>query len=104
MNRNAYSVKSISGDAVISCVLGSMSVVAMIGAIVASYLYEGQGPAVVGLLGIGSLITAFTGLIFGFAAWKSHDGAFLMKRIAMIINAIPLLCAMILYILGWIVG
>lgn len=103
MLRNAYSVKSISKDAVVSCVLGSISIVSMIGAIVVSYIYDGNGPAFVGLLGIGSLIMAFSGLGFSFAAWKSQDGAFLMKRIAMVLNILPLLCAVILYIVGWIV-
>lgn len=102
MIKNAYSVKSVSTDAVISCVLGGISIVCMVGAIVASYLYSGKGPAIVGLLGIGSLIVAVSGLVFSVAAWKSQDGGFLMKRIAMFLNAIPLLIAIILYVIGWI--
>ena len=103
MIKNAYSVKSVSADAVISCVLGGLSILCMGGAIVASYLYDGEGPAVVGLLGIGSLIIALSGIGFSKAAWKSQDGGFLMKRIAMILNVLPLLAAVVLYIVGWIV-
>lgn len=103
MIKNAYSVKSVSTDAVISCVLGGISILCMVGAIVASYMYSGNGPAIVGLLGIGSLIVAISGLGFSMAAWKSQDGGFLMKRIAMLLNAIPLLLAVILYVVGWIV-
>ncbi len=103
MIKNAYSVKSVSVDAVISCVLGVISVLFMTGAVIASYLYDGKGPAVVGLLGVGSLLVAFSGLGFSKAAWKSQDGGFLMKRVAMILNAIPLLVAIVLYVVGWIV-
>ncbi len=103
MVKNAYSVKSVSTDAVISCVLGGIAVLCMAGAIVASYIYSGNGPAIVGLLGVGSLIVSISGLGFSVAAWKSQDGGFLMKRIAMFLNAIPLLVAFILYIVGWIV-
>ncbi|MBQ9983029.1 MAG: hypothetical protein IJP29_00405 [Lachnospiraceae bacterium] len=103
MIANKYSVKAISTDAVISCVLGSISVLCMLGGIAASYLYGGNGPAIVGLLGIGSLITSMCGIGFSVAAWKSQDGGFLMKRVAMFLNAIPLLLSVILYIVGWIV-
>lgn len=103
MLRNAYSVKSVSSDAVISCVLGGISIVFMIGAVVASYMYSGKGPAIVGLLGIGSLIMALSGMGFSVAAWKSQDGGFLMKRVAMLVNVLPLAIAVILYIVGWFV-
>ena len=99
---SAYSIKSISIDAVIACVLGGLSVVGILGAILASYLYDGKGPAAVGLVGIGSLIFSLSGLCFSLAAWKSQDGGLLMKRIAVIVNAVPLLGALILYILGWV--
>lgn len=103
MLKNAYSVKSVSSDAVISCVLGTLSIICMVGAVIASYMYNGKGPTIVGLLGIGSLIVAIVGMVFSLAAWKSQDGGFLMKRIAMFLNAIPLLIGIILYIVGWIV-
>ncbi len=103
MLKNAYSVKSVSSDAVISSVMGALSIICMVGAVLASYMYNGKGPAIVGLLGIGSLIVAIVGMVFSVAAWKSQDGGFLMKRIAMFLNAIPLLIGIILYIVGWIV-
>lgn len=103
MLKNAYSVKSVSSDAVISCVLGGISILCMAGAVWASYMYSGNGPAVVGLLGIGSLIMALSGIGFSVAAWKSQDGGFLMKRIAMIVNVLPFITAVILYVVGWIV-
>lgn len=99
---SAYSVKSISADAVVACVLGGLSLLGIIGAILASYLYDGKGPAAIGLLGIGGFIFALVGLGFSITAWKSQDGGLLMKRIAIIVNAIPLLGALILYILGWV--
>lgn len=99
---SAYSIKSVSVDAVIACVLGGLSILGIIGAIAASYLYSGKGPAAVGLLGMSSLIFALTGLSFGIAAWKSQDGGLLMKRIAIILNAVPVIGALALYIIGWI--
>ena len=69
----------------------------------ASYMYSGKGPTIVGLLGIGSLIMALSGMGFSVAAWKSQDGGFLMKRVAMLVNVLPLAIAVILYIVGWFV-
>lgn len=99
---SAYSIKNISIDAVVSLVLGVLSILCMSGGILASYLYDGKGPAAVGLLGIGGLMLALAGIGFGMAAWKSPDGGLLMKRIAVIVNALPLLAAVVLYVLGWI--
>lgn len=99
---SAYSVKSISIDAVVSLVLGGLAILCMLGAVLASYLYDGKGPAAVGLLGIGSLMLALAGIGFSISAWKSQDGGLLMKRIAVIVNVIPLLGAFALYVLGWI--
>lgn len=99
---SAYSVKSISADAVVSLVLGGLSIFCMLGAVLASYLYDGKGPAAVGLLGIAGLMLALAGIGFSVSAWKSQDGGLLMKRIAVIINVVPLLGALVLYVLGWI--
>jgi len=102
MIKNAYSVKSVSSDAVVSCVLGSIAILCFVGAVVASYMYNGNGPAIVGLLGIGSLILSLCGIGFSVSAWKSQDGGFLMKRTAMFLNAFPLLLSLIIYVIGWI--
>ncbi len=103
MLKNAYSVKSVSSDAVISCVLGTIALLFLVIAIIASYRYDGNGPAIVGLLGIGSLILSGNGIVFSVAAWKSQDGGFLMKRLAMFLNIIPLAVAFLLYVIGWII-
>lgn len=102
IKESEYSVNIISKDAVIACVLGAISIGAMIVAIVASYKYDGNGPAVVGLLGITSLIMSLCGIGFSVAAWRSADGGILMKRIVFIENIIPLLAAVVFYVLGWV--
>lgn len=102
MKESAYSIKNTSTDAVVACVLGGLSVCSIIGAVIISYVYDGKGPAAVGLLGIGGLIIAIMGIVFTISAWKSEDGGILMKRIAGIVNAIPLLIGIVLYILGWV--
>lgn len=99
---NAYRIRSVSVDAVVACVLGGLSFVCMIGAILTSYVYSGKGPAAVGLLGIGSLMAAFVGIGFSVAAWKSQEGGLFLKRIAMIVNIISLLIAIVFYVLGWV--
>lgn len=99
---SAYSVKNVSVDAVIACILAGMSVCCLVAAVVMSYLYNGEGPAAVGLLGIGALLLAVTGVVFTVAAWKSPDGGMLMKRVAGICNLIPVLLAVILYVVGWV--
>ncbi|MBR1864914.1 MAG: hypothetical protein IJ801_00235 [Lachnospiraceae bacterium] len=101
MKESAYSVKSVSMDAIIACVLSGLSICCLLGALLVSYLYGGKGPAAVGLLGIGSLLLALVGIAFTVSAWKSQDGGLLMKRIAGILNALPFLAAIILYIYGW---
>lgn len=102
MKESAYRVKNISIDSVIACVIGGISICCMLGAVIVSYLFDGEGPAVVGLLGIGSLLLALVGIVFSVSAWKSADGGLLMKRVAGIMNAAPLLFAVVLYILGWV--
>lgn len=102
LKNSAYGIRNYSVDAVISCVLGGLSVFSMIGAIVASYLYQGNGPAAVGLLGIAGLFLSVTGVSFGIAAWRSQDGGLLMKRVAILLNSIPLIIMVVVYILGWV--
>ncbi len=101
MKESAYKVKNFSVDAVIACVLGGISAVCMLGAVATSYLYNGYGPVAVGLLGIASFIMALVGIVFSVCAWKSVDGGLLMKRVAMILNAVLLLAAILLYVWGW---
>ena len=100
MKESAYSVKSVSMDALISCILGGISILALLIAVIASYRYNGNGPAAVGLLGVGSLILAICGVAFGVLSWKSQDGGLLMKRIAVIMNAVPLLVAVVFFVTG----
>lgn len=102
LKESAYSVKSVSVDAIIACVLAGLSVSCLLGAVIMSYAYDGKGPAAVGLLGIGSFLLAIMGIVFTVSAWKSVDGGMLMKRIAGICNIIPLLFAIILYVIGWV--
>jgi hypothetical protein len=98
---SAYKVKNICVDAVIGCVLGGLSICCLIGALVTSYLYKGNGPAAVGLLGLAGFLLSVLGIVFSACAWKSVDGGLLMKRIAMIVSTIPLLAFIGLYIWGW---
>ncbi|MDE6433818.1 MAG: hypothetical protein K2L07_06260 [Lachnospiraceae bacterium] len=102
MKESAYKVKNFSVDAIIACVLGGVSAVCMLGAVVISYFYNGYGPAAVGLLGIASFILSLMGITFSVHAWKSVDGGLLMKRIAMILNAVLLLITVFLYVWGWV--
>ena len=103
LKESAYSIKSVSVDAIIACVLAGLSVCCLSGAVIMTYAYNGKGPAAVGLLGIGSFLLAIMGIVFTVCAWKSVDGGMLMKRIAGICNAIPLLLAIVLYVTGWVI-
>lgn len=102
MKESAYKVKNVSTDALIACVIGGISLFCMLSAVIVSYLYDGEGPAVVGLLGMGSFLLSVTGIAFTVSSWKSVDGRLMMKRVAGIINMIPLLLTTALYIMGWI--
>ncbi len=102
IKESEYSVNMVSKDAIIACVLGVLSILAMLGAVLASYRYDGNGPAVVGLLGIASLILSLSGIGFCIAAWKSADGGILMKKVVFVENVIPLLVAIAFYVIGWV--
>lgn len=102
IKESAYSVKEYCLDAIIAIILGTLAVILMVIAVIASYKYDGNGPAAVGLLGIGSLILSTCGLRFSVSAWKSPDGGLLMKRIAFVENSIPLIAALVFYIIGWV--
>ena len=101
IKKNVYSVKSVSIDTVIACVLAGISLACQIAAIIMSYLDQGKGPKLIGLLGFAGLMLAFTGIMFCKSAWKSPDGSVVMKRISGIVNGVLVISAVILYILGW---
>ncbi len=101
IKKNVYSVKSVSIDSVISCVLAGISFGCQVAAVILSYSYQGKGPRAVGILGFAGLLMAFTGMVFCKSAWKSPDGGIVMKRVSGIINGIFLITSIILYVLGW---
>lgn len=102
IKESEYSVNSICVDTIIAFVLGVLAIVAIILAIVASYKYDGNGPAAVGLLGVASLVFGMSGLGFSRAAWKSADGGIIMKRVVFFENLVPFITALVFYILGWV--
>ena len=102
MKKNAYSVKSFSVDAIVSCVLAGISLVCQLTALLMSYSYAGKGPRIVGLMGIASFLMACSGLAFCRSAWKSPDGGVPIKRIAGLANGSMILVAVVYYVLVWI--
>lgn len=100
LKESAYSVKKVSTDAIVSCVLGGLSIVCLVGAVIMSYMYDGKGPAMVGILGMAGLLLGLVGEIFCYYSWKSQDGKLLMKRVAGIVNAIPFIAAFVVYVMG----
>lgn len=102
MKESKYKVKNYSMDAIISCILGGIALSAIAGSVIMSYAYDGKGPAMVGLLGIGCFLMSIVGLAFTVSSWKSVDGGLLMKRVGGIVNGIALLCALVFYVLGWV--
>ncbi|MDO5155204.1 MAG: hypothetical protein Q4D51_04485 [Eubacteriales bacterium] len=100
MKDNRYKVKNISSDAVIACVLGGLSLISLITSVILSYHYAGNGPLVIGLLGIGSLAFSMTGFIFSLNAWKSVDGKLAMKRVAILVTMIPMVLSIIVFVAG----
>lgn len=101
IKENAYKVNNYSIDAIVACVLAAVAVICMAVALLLSYKYDGEGPAAVGLLGIGGLIFSFVGLVFSISSWKAVEGKISMKRIAVITNVIALLLGLALFVLGW---
>lgn len=100
MNESKYKLKSVSTDSVIACVLGGLSIMGLIVALIISYRFDGEGPILVGLLGSGSFIFSVIGFLFSLCSWRTVSGSLILKRIGSIATAAPAIFCVILFMIG----
>ncbi|MGN0160902.1 MAG: DUF6142 family protein [Lachnospiraceae bacterium] len=73
MEKVKFSDRHISVGGVLSIVMGSIAVVLVLIGVVLSFLHQGEGPLVVGALGIGALLFDCGGLVIGLLSFKESD-------------------------------
>lgn len=72
-NKVKFSDRHTSLGGVLSVILGSITILLSIVAIAISYANAGQGPLVVGALGIAAFLFDLCGLVIGLVSFKEQD-------------------------------
>lgn len=84
--------------AIMSTILGIISMVSLIIVIYLTYLKDGQAPISYGLTGLLIVMFSFTGLLLGLFSLKESDRYHLFQWIGLIVNGIVLIAmAFIIY-------
>ncbi len=73
MNKVKFSDRHTSVGGVISVFLGAIAIVLVIIGVVISFIYEGNGPMVVGALGVAAFLFDAGGLVIGLLSFKEDD-------------------------------
>lgn len=73
MNKIKFSDRHLSVGGVISIVMGSIAVVLVLIGIIMSFAYKGNGPLLVGALGISAFLFDVGGLVIGLYSFKESD-------------------------------
>lgn len=73
MNKVKFSDRHMAVGGVVSVVLGVMAVLLIIVAVVLSFLNKGNGPLVVGALGVSAFLFDVGGLTIGLLSFKESD-------------------------------
>jgi hypothetical protein len=73
MEKVKFSDRTTSVGGVVSIFLGTVAVILAIAGIVYSFAYEGEGPIIVGALGIAAFLFDAGGLAIGLLSFKESD-------------------------------
>lgn len=73
MNKVKFSDRHTSVGGVVSVVMGIISIVLVTIGIVMSFVYKGNGPLVVGALGVSAFLFDVGGLVIGLLSFKESD-------------------------------
>ena len=101
-NHRPYKYQDIkhSLDGVISCGLGTVSVLLIIGEFILSVRARGQAGGMAGFMGLSALFLAIVGFVFAVISWKDEETMDLFKRAGTLLNIILLIVNIIIIILG----
>lgn len=87
----SFSTDKQSVDAIISTVMGVLSLLVTMGCILESVKLNGNGPRLCGFLEASALVVAITGFVFGIISLKDEDAKNTFKRIGIITNFVAAL-------------
>lgn len=73
MNKVKFSDRHTSVGGVVSVALGTISIVLVVIGIVMSFMHKGNGPLVVGALGVSAFLFDVGGLVIGLLSFKESD-------------------------------
>lgn len=73
MEKVKFSDRTTSVGGVISIFLGSMAIVFVLAGVVLSFMHKGNGPLVVGALGVAAFLFDAGGLAIGLLSFKESD-------------------------------
>lgn len=73
MEKVKFSDRHISVGGVLSIGLGSIAIALVLSGIVLSFLHQGEGPLVVGAMGIAAVLFDVAGLVIGLLSFKESD-------------------------------
>lgn len=73
MNKVKFSDRHLSVGGVISIFMGSLAILCVIIAIIVSFVNKGNGPMVVGALGVAAFLFDVGGLVIGLLSFKESD-------------------------------
>lgn len=73
MNKVKFSDRHTSVGGVISVILGVIAIILVLTAIVMSFVYKGDGPMLLGALGVSAFLFDLGGLVIGLLSFRESD-------------------------------
>lgn len=89
-NHKPYEIKH-SLDGIVSCILGAVSGLLVIGELILTIRDRGQAGGMAGFMGISAFLLTVVGLIFAIVSWKDEETLDTFKRTGTILNTIMVL-------------
>lgn len=103
-NHRPYKYKDIkhSVDGKVACGLGGLSVLLIVGELVATIQTRGQAGGAAGFMGVAAFLLSVVGFIFAIVSWKDEETLDLFKRSGTFLNIILILINLLIVILGFV--
>ncbi|MBO5239757.1 MAG: hypothetical protein J6B50_13485 [Lachnospiraceae bacterium] len=98
-NHKPYDIKH-SLDGILSCILGGISAILVIGELALTIRAKGQAGGMAGFMGISAFLLTVVGLIFAIVSWKDEETLDLFKRVGTLLNTIMIIVNLLIIVLG----
>lgn len=100
MEKVKFSDRTISVGGVVSIFLGVAAIIFAIAGVVCSFKFEGEGPLIVGALGLASFLFDAGGLAIGLLSFKESDKYYKTSIVGSMMCGIYLVFIMGVYLMG----